>query len=392
MPYSPDPEFQKLYSIFTTDPQSIGAHLNNRMAQLSANDPLLVATGTDVVIFPGNGREPLIESFRNSVRGFIELTGISHLGVAIPYIIQLRELGDPNWESDARRLIEQTARIRQVNTEAYWRDTVAVEAWVGLEAKITDLVDYSCDVTLDYMTRAMADPEYLTFAHLRDHFLDPVDSSQVPVPINDMMAATFALVFLDTGHRIIRWLRAQDFDWERLMVMICGRAGRPTAGLTWRTNSMCHLLWQASQQKLPPERLYIAPHAPGLVLSDLADEAGRTAVEAQFRQIWFSSRASVEVGRLMFADYPAYQPPINGAPFVDATTQTISELPAVRSPDDRRAIITRLRLVMEDPGQQLANAAAQYIIDELCAVDNHPEKVVIPGFTNTTYPRRTPRR
>jgi hypothetical protein len=210
--------------------------------------------------------------------------------------------------------------------------------------------------------------------------------------MNDMMAATFALVFLDTGHRVMRWLRAQDFDWERLMVMISGRAGRPTAGLTWQTNSMCHLLWRASGQTLAPERLYIAPHAPGLVLSDLADVAGRDAIEAQFRQIWFSSRATVELGRLMYEGYPAFQPLMNNAPIVDATTQAISELPSVRSPDDRRAIITRLRFVMEDPGQQLANAAAQYIVDALCAVDNRPGDVVIPGFTNTTYPRRTPRR
>ena len=392
MTYSPDPEFQKLYSTFTTDPQSIGAHLNNCMARLSANDPLLVATGSDIVIFPGNGREPLVESFRNSQRGFIELTSISHLGVAVPYIIRLRELGDPTWESDAHRLIEQTGKMREINTEAYWRDTVAVEAWAGLEGKITDLVDYSCDVTLDYMARALADPACFTFPYLRDHFLDPVGSAEVPVPMNDMMAATFALVFLDTGHRIIRWLRAQDFDWERLMVMISGRAGRPTAGLTWQSNSMCHILWQASGQKLVPERLYIAPHAPGLVIADLADAAGRANTEAQFRQIWFSSRATVEVGRLMYEGYPAFRPLMNNAPIVDATTQEISELPIVRSPDDRRAIITRLRFVMEDPGQQLANASAHYVIDQLCAVDLRPEDVVIPGFTNTVYPRRTPRR
>jgi len=29
----------------------------------------------------------------------------------------------------------------------------------------------------------------------REHFLDPVDSAEVPVPINDMMVATFASSF-----------------------------------------------------------------------------------------------------------------------------------------------------------------------------------------------------
>ena len=233
-----------------------------------------------------------------------------------------------------------------------------------------DLVDYSCAVTADYLRCGFEEPSILTFDYLRDHFLDAVDAADIPVAMNDMMAATFALVFLDTGFRVIRWLRAQALDWKRLMVMISGRAGRATAGLTWQTNSMCHLLWRASGERLIQERLLIAPHAPALVLSDLEDADRRAAIEAQFREIWFSCRASVEIGRLMYEGYPAFRPVTDGGPVLDAATQTISEIPVVRSPDDRRAIITRLRFVMEDPGQQLANAAAQYIVDQLCAADN----------------------
>jgi Domain of unknown function (DUF5624) len=388
MAYSPHPEFKRLYSIFTPDAASIGGHLNSLKARLSADDPLLVTTGSDIIIFPGSGREPLMESFRNSTRGFVELTSISHLGVAVPFIVRMRELGDPAWEADAHRLIEQIVKVRAINTEAYWRDTVAVTAWSGVESKITDLVDYSCAVTLDFLTRGLADHSRLTFDYLRNHYLDPVNSADVPVPINDMMAGTFGLVFLDIGHRIIAWLRNQEFDWQRLMVIVSGRAGRATAGLTWPTNSMCHLLWRASDEKLPPERLYIAPHAPSLVLDDLRDEASRAALEAQFRQIWFSTRVTVEVGREMFEGYPAFEPAINSAPVIDANTRSIGEMPAVRSPDDRRAVMTRLRFVMEDPAQQLANSVAHYIIDQLCASNNRPADVTVAGFSNVTYPRR----
>jgi Domain of unknown function (DUF5624) len=391
MAYSPHREFSTLYSIFTPDADSIGGHLNALTARLSADDPLLVTTGSDVIIFPGSGREPLMESFRTSTRGFIELTSISHLGVAVPFIVRMHELGDPAWEAHARRLIEQLIRVRAINTEAYWHDTVAVAAWAGLESKITDLVDYTCAVTLAYLNRALADRSLLSFEHVRNHFLDPVRSPQVPVPINDMMAGTFGLVFLEAGYRIIGWLRSQNFDWERLMVIVSGRAGRPTAGLTWPTNSMCHLLWRASDEKLPPERLYVAPHAPSLVLDNLRDAASRTALESQFRQIWFSTRVTVEVGRAMFEGYPAFKPAINSAPVIDAMTQSMAELPAMRSPDDRRTVITRLRFVMEDPAQQLANSVAHYIIDQLCACGNRPEKVVIAGFSNVNYPRRPSR-
>jgi hypothetical protein len=386
--YSPDPAFRTLFSIFTADPDSIGAHLTNHMARLSANDPLLVATGSDIVIFPGSGRPPVVESFRQSTRGFIELTSVSHLGIAVPWILRLRELGDPGWRADAHRLIDQIAEVRAVNTEAHWRDAIAAGAWAGLESKIADLVDYSCAVTSDFLEQGLADETRLTFAYLREHYLDPVGSSDVPVPINDMMAATFALAFLEIGHRIIGWLRAQDLDWERLMAMISGRSGRPTAGLTWPTNNMCHLLWQSSGRRLSPERLYIAPHAPSFVLADLGDEAHLAALEREFRQIWLNTRASVELGRAMFDGYPAFHPMIDTAPVVDAATQAIQELPTVRSPEDRRAIITRLRFVMEDPAQLISNAAAHYVIDQLCACGNRPSEVVIPGFTNTTYPPR----
>ena len=388
MSYSPHPEFSRLYSIFTPDADSIGGHLNSLKARQSADDPLLVTTGSDIIIFPGSGREPLMESFRNSTRGFVELTSISHLGVAVPFIVRMRELGDPAWEAHARRLMEQIAKVRAINTEAYWRDTVAVAAWVGQESKITDLVEYSCAVTLDYLTRALADQTLLTFDHLREHYLDPVHSERVPVPINDMMAGTFGLVFLDIGHRIIGWLRNQDFDWQRLMVVVTGRAGRATAGLTWPTNSMCHLLWRASNERLPPERLYIAPHAPSLVLGDLRDAASRAALETQFRQIWYSTRVTVEVGRAMFEGYPAFIPAVNSAPVIDASTRSLGEMPAVTSPDDRRAVMTRLRFVMEDPAQQLANSVAHYIIDQLCATNNRAADVIVAGFTNVTYPRR----
>ena len=388
MAYSPHPEFSTLYSIFTPDPDSIGGNLNSLKARLSGDDPLLVTTGNDVIIFPGSGREPLMESFRTSTRGFIELTSISHLGVAVPFIVRMRELGDPAWEAHARRLIEQTAKVQAVNTEAYWRDTVAAAAWAGLESKIADLVDYSCAVTLDYLERGLSDQSLMTFDSIRTRFLDPVHSAEVPVPMNDMMAGTFGLVFLEAGYRIIGWLRKQDFDWQRLMVIVSGRAGRVTAGLTWPTNSMCHLLWRASAERLPPERLYIAPHAPPLVLENLRDAASRTALEAQFRQIWYSTRVTVEVGRAMFEGYPAFKPMINTAPVIDATTQSIGELPAMRSPDDRRTIMTRLRFVMEDPAQQLANSVAHYIIDQLCACDNRPQDVIVAGFTNVSYPRR----
>ena len=389
MAYTPDPAFQGLYDAYTSVPDSIGPHLNALLSRNAADAPLLVATGSDLVVFPGGGRAPLVESFRLSTRGFVEITAVSHLGVAVPYLIRLRELGFAGWEADARRLIAQAARVRAVNTPDYWRDVVAVEAWRGLEEQIVAMVDYACVGTINYLERGIADPARLTFPFVRDNYLDATGPEALPVPMNDMMAATFALVMLDTGHRVIRWIRGQDIAWDRAMVLIAGRAGRPTAGISWHSNSMCNLLWQASAKRLDPERLYIAPHAAGLLLSDLTDPQANARIEAQFRQTWYSARATVEMGRLMYEGYPAFRRDITAAPVVDATTETIGEIPMVQSADDRRAIITRLRFVMEDPAQQLANAGAPFMIDQLAANGNRPQDVVVPGLTGVTYPRLT---
>jgi hypothetical protein len=389
MTYSPRSEFAALYKIYTADPDSMGSHLTTRMRMLTDNDPLLVVTGSDAVLFPGSGKTPTVESFRKSTRGFIELASVSHLGTAVAWLVRLRELGDPVWRADAERLLSQMERTRRINTPELWRDEIAVPALTGYESKIADLIDYGCAVTTRFLIAALADESLLTFGHLRDDFLEPTDSAAVPVAINDLMVATFALAFLDIGHRIIQWMRTHVQDWGRLMVMFSGRSGRPTAGLTWATNNMCHLIWKASNERLPPERVYIAPHAPSLVLSDLHDEAQLQKLSVEFRDIWNNTRASVDLAGRMFVGYPAFDGSAVVVPAaIDTHRPTLNEMPALRSPDDRFTAITRLRMVMEDPRQLLANSVASYVVDQLCAAGNVPSKVFVPGFTGVTYPTR----
>jgi Domain of unknown function (DUF5624) len=389
MTYSPSVEFSNLYKIYTSDPNSMGKHLTVRMSELSKDAPLLVVTGSDAVLFPGAGRQPIVESFRKRTRGFIELASVSHLGTAVAWLVRLRELNDPIWRTDAERLISQLGRTRRINTEELWRNEIAVPALGGYESKIADLIDYSCAVTEAFLLAGIADESLMNFEHLRRHYLEPVRSSAVPVPINDMMVATFALAFLDIGHRIILWMRENVVDWGRLMVMLSGQSGRPTAGLTWANNNMCHLLWKASDERLLPERVYIAPHAPSLVLADIQNEDQMRKLDAEFRAIWNNTRASVELARRMFEGFPAFEHTVRPSPTVaTGGTMVINEMPPLRSPDDRFTAITRLRMVMEDPAQLLANSVASYIVDQLCECGNRPEKVFIPGFTNVVYPAR----
>jgi hypothetical protein len=379
MSYSPPDEFSRLYKIYTSDPDSMGKHLTDRMTKLTEGDPLLVVTGSDAVLFPGSGKPPLAESFRKSTRGFIELASVSHLGTAAAWLVRLRELEDPVWRTDARRLIDQIDRTRRINTKYLWQHEIAVPALAGFESKIVDMIDYACSVTSAFLLAGLEDESLMNFEHLRQQYLEPASSAAVPVPINDVMVATFALAFLDIGHRMIRWMREHVVDWGGLMVMLSGRSGRPTAGLTWASNNMCHLLWKASDERLLPERVYIAPHAPSLILADIRHEDQLRKLNAEFREIWNNTRGSVELARGMFAGFPAFEVAMNPAG---------NEMPPLRSPEDRFTAITRLRFVMEDPTQLLANSVAPYIVDQLCACGNRPAEVVIPGFTRVNYPPR----
>jgi hypothetical protein len=392
MAYSPPPEFAQLYKTYTSDPDSLGRHLTERMVAMTESDPLLVITGSDVALFPDSAKPPMVESFRKSTRGFIELASVSHLGTAVAWAIRLRELADPRWRSDTVRLIEQIDRTRDVNCEALWREAIAVPALAGAESKVADMVDYTCSVTKAFLVAGLADESLMNFKHLREHYLEPVNSAEVPVPINDMMVATFALAFLDIGYRIIRWMRDNVQDWGRLMVLLSGRSGRPTAGLTWASNNMCHLLWKASGERLAPERVYIAPHAPSFTLADVQNDEHLARLNLEFRDIWNNTRASAELARAMFEGFPAFEPTTGLAFSASGTGRlTLQEMPPLRSASDRFTAITRLRFVMEDPTQLLANSVAPYIIDQLCESGNRPGEVLIPGFANVEYPKRQPR-
>jgi len=378
MPYQPNAAFAGLFRAFTSDPQSIGAHLTGQMTRQDADAPLLVSTGSDIVLFPGAGRAPAIESFRKSTRGFIELTAVSHLPLAVAYLARMRELSpeDDSWQSDAARLRGHAQETRAANSLALWRDHVAVASFAGHEQKIADLVDYTCGVTIDLLERIGKDHSLLNFARLNDGYFAAPPTDAFPVSMNDVMFATFGLAFLDIVYRIGNWLRAQALDWSRLMVLVSGRSGRPTAGATWATNNMCYLVWCASNRTLLPERVFVAPHAPSFSVAELPDAAGLAELERSYRALWLNTRASIDVARALFPEQRPYR--FDPAP--------ADGMPPIRSVDDREATTARLRRIMEDPSQLLSNCVADYIVDQLHSNGNQPQQVEIPGFTNVRYP------
>jgi Domain of unknown function (DUF5624) len=377
MPYQPDPAFAGLFRAFTGQADSIGGELTRAMMDATAGQPLLVSTASDIAFFAGNGAPAQVESFRKSTRGFIELTAVSHVPLALAYVARLYETQPSGaaWRTRLESLVVQAELTRTANSEALWRDQVALDAFAGIESKIAAMVERTLAFSVAYAKNAIADPGRLAWEALRRDYLERRDGPR-SASMNDVMFATFCLAYIDIAFRIGNWLRGLRIDWRDAMVLVSGQSGRPTAGVTWSSNNMCNLVWQASDKSLPAERLFVAPHAPGFSVAELPDAAALAALEQTWRRLWCHTRASIDVSRNMFRGE-------NGAFVFDP--ELTSDMPPIASVDDRDACVARLRRIMEDPTQLLSNCVADYVVEQLRVTGNRPQHVVVPGFTNLDF-------
>ena len=408
------PELVDLFTTYTASPDSIGAHLALAAARATEHDPLLVVTGADLALYPGGGAAPVIEPYRHASRGFKELAAISHLGPAIATLAKLRELasddsgddgrisrgdgngvgsgGEAGWRADAARLLDATKAARAASSTSLWRDQNAVRAFAGREESIAAMVDYSCQLTERVLQRALDDPAYLTMASVRRDFLEgPARQGDLPVPFNKVMIATFYLTGMDIANRLITWLDEAGINWERAMVILAGQVGRPTAGVTQESHSVAGVVRAVSRGQLSPERVFIAPHAPVFPPYNPAerDTSPATALEPGYRRLWAALRATSDLAGGMFEGYPRFAAPSADQPVIGPGTASVPAKPALKAADDWFALVTRLRVVMEDPAQLLSGAVTDYASSELVAHANDPSAVIVPGLDGEPYPSLT---
>jgi len=407
------PELVDLFTTYTASPDSIGAHLAQAAARHATRHPLLVVTGTDLALYRGDGAPPVIEPYRLANRGFKELAGISHLGPAVASLAILRELTgreltrktsegaagsegtNLSWRADAARLLDATKAARAANSPDLWRDQIAVRAFGGREERIAAMIDYSCLLTERLLERAFDDPGYLTMTAVRRDYLEgPADDGTLPIPFNKVMIATFYLTGMDVAHRLITWFDTAGIDWERAMVILAGQSGRPTAGVTAESHSIAGVIRAVSRGRLAAERMFIAPHAPVFPPYDPAagDTNPAAALEDAYRQLWASLRATCELGGQMFAGYPRFAAPSAEQGVIGPGVTSVPGKPAVSGPDDWFALVTRLRVVMEDPRQLLSGAVTDYASSELVRHANDPSAVTVPGLDGEPYPSLQPAR
>jgi hypothetical protein len=385
-----NPELRKLFTTYSNTKapgrHTIADHLSVLSMEEHRDDTLIIATGTDVAIYPGGGARPQVRGFRVNIPGFTELTAISHFGPAIASIVAIKERGhDELWRRDAEELLESTRRVRATHSAAMWRDDLAVAAFRGREDAIADMTDYACAISERYLERSLDDPAYASGASLRQDLLDGT-GPELPVSCNKIMIATFSLYALDYVHGLITWLEELAIDWDHTLFAIAGRQGRPTGGTTKSTTNMVRIMDVVSHGRLANERMFVAPHLPVFATPEGDDLDEVIALEEPIRWQLGRVMSSAELAPLMYDGYPAFvEPPLYGPDLApDATT--VTEMPRIRSADDWQTMFTRLRLSLEDPRQLLASGVTDYVAAQLAGNGNDPSDVVVPGLDGEPYP------
>lgn len=380
------PELLDLFRTYTASATSIGSHLTAAAERENAGRPLLVGTASDLALFPGGGAAPTVEAFRLSTRGFKELAAISHLGPAVASLAWMKEREPQGgWREDAERLLRSARAVRRSSSADVWRERIGVRAYAGREPAIAAMIDWACVLTERVLTRALGDGRYLTAAAVRRDYLEG-PSEELPVSMNRIMVATFFLTGMDLAHRLITWFDREDLPWEQAMVIIAGRQGRPTAGVTEDSNSVAGVVRAASRGRLPVRSLLIAPHAPVFAMFDGSNLDEVAALEPDYRRMWSAIKATCDLGGQMFAGYPRFEPVTRHRVSLDRDARSVSGLPTVSGPTDWYALTTRLRVVLEDPRQLLSGAVTDFASQQLVEHGNDPMRLTVPGLDGESYP------
>ncbi|KRE23365.1 DUF5624 domain-containing protein [Agromyces sp. Soil535] len=384
------PELRRLFSTYsnskTPGRESIADHLSTLSMAEHRDDTLIVATATDLAVYPGGGAPPQVQGFRINIPGFTELTAISHLGPAIASIVAISLRGeDELWRRDAQRLIDDTRRVRAADGTQLWQESLEITAFEGREERIAAMVDYACAISERYLVRALAEPGYLSPATLRDDLLDG-RSTGLPVSMNRIMIATFALYALDFTHRLVNWLDEIRVDWDRTLFAITGRQGRPTAGTSKATTNLARIMHLVSGGRLSVDRIFVAPTMPGFETPRDGDLSEVVAAEEPIRWQLARVMSSAELAPIMYDGYPRFAEPGLYGPDLHVGASSVTEMPRIHGPDDWLTMFTRLRLTLEDPRQLLAAGVTDFVAEQLLEAGNDPMAVTVPGLDGEPYP------
>ncbi|HMO21416.1 MAG TPA: DUF5624 domain-containing protein [Candidatus Melainabacteria bacterium] len=393
--------FMKLYHDFTGmhDGKSttIGQELANALEEkerMGADGPLVLVVESGIYVYDHATRKLVAKvDLRSSDPkcGFIELTAISHVGPAIAYAANLKELGNSHWKVGLQNLYEHLKEARVANassTSDNWLDTTSARAMQMRKEEVRRLIDYACYMAGDYIQSVLnSDGKDFTLDHVSRDFYNAV-SEKYPVPYKNVMVGTFALVALNDAYQAYLTLSEKKIDWSAAKVLIQFHAGTNYGGGI--TKDSCHLyqlLRLISNNTLAEDRIFFTPYA------DQRPSIGDSSMtEGDFayytKQVWYHQYARPKVA-------------VSGC-FQNIDSIFLPDRPALpgdwgySSADNIDDFMIRMKYSLGDNTQLLSNPIGFWMSGELFNKDWNPKAVSIPGLTAgfpkgvSSYPEKNP--
>lgn len=397
---APQP-FMDLYHDFTGvhdgSARTIGQELADALEQkeqMSQAGPLVLVIESGIYVYDHETRKLIARiSLRSEdpASGFYEMTAVSHVGPAVAYLANLKELGNPYWKEGLAKLLEDLKAVRQTNavTENHWLDQTSSLAMKIKRRQVIDMLDYGCSMAGSYIQSVLDDDgkEFTADSVYRDFY--NACSDKFPIPFKNVMVGTFAMVALSDYYNAYLELRDKPIDWSMARVLIQFHAGTNYGGgLTKGSNHLYQFLRLVSGGNLPDSRIFFTPYA-GIRASAGQAEMSQEDFDFYTRKVWYHQYARPRVA-------------LSGC-FKNIATIVVPDRPALpgdrdySSPDAIDDFMIRMKYSLGDNTQLLSNTIGFWMSEELSRHGWDPTKVSIPGVTSgfpggvTCYPALSPR-
>ncbi|PHQ81343.1 MAG: hypothetical protein COB66_02580 [Coxiella sp. (in: Bacteria)] len=387
--YTTPPAFTDLYYDFTgyahpgypSDRVAIAENLSKAIADSSANTlpgPLVVATSTGIYVYDAADGHALISG--TDVRcepnsGFYELTSLSHVGPAIAYLATIKEMGGDQWKSHIPEMIDHLHGIKTANAvpmKEHWATQLAERSWVGKEAMIKKLVDYTCSLAGNYLVNVRDGKEELSAESVVSNLLE-VNTSDYPISFNTIMIGTFSLIALKSAYDIYSALSDKRIDWENAKVLLHNAPGTNYgAGLTPESNWVHPTIKAIAGADFDKERIIIAPYA---TIPEAVSKDALSDVDFDFLSdnIWAALYAGPQITEKVFTNIKDISIPERNAIPGDYSCTKAGDI------DD---FIMRLKFSTGNIGEMLSNTVGFWIAGEAVAKSWDLSSMDLPGFTH----------
>jgi Domain of unknown function (DUF5624) len=353
------------------------------------NGPLILFVNSDLYIYDNNRKRLLSLVMRTAPdSGFNEMTAISHIGPALAYAAYIKSKGDDSWKSALLSLKKSIIAVKTVNAQKQnnWVTKLNAPSWKPYESSINNMIDYACSMAGNYIGDVLSGKKQFNMASLQSDFLD--GNTDYPIPFNNIMIGTFMLTAYESMNKIHQAVSKVDVDWENAKVLIRFVAGSNiTAGVSVdsRSNWLVPFIIGLSKNKLPLNRIFIAPYAE--VKSSLGQEMLSESDFNYYSYAWSRTYNRTKIANAVFTNITSI--------FIPKRPVIPGDFRFSKEPD-MNEFLMRLKYSLANPTEMLSNTVAFWMSGELHSNDWDLSKVKLPGFTTgfpkgiSSYPANNP--